>query len=232
MISKEHRYDFSIKAKEDRAKFIEDKLGYILNLPPHMLMGYLNNSRKVEYKTDRIPNMIDTYTSYFLRANDIESSRKTEYSYYIDRHEEMLRKKNRILFKQSESFEGSQKKEWEEGLTHEETYSRDDVANLDDLDTEVMKYAIRKDEMSLNDYKKLLSDSGAILYKNNDREFKDMIEQIVFNCAMSAQDEKDVEILREYVQGDTLRGISNKIGVSKNTVDRRINKMLDWVGQK
>lgn len=222
----DYKYDFSIKGKEERAEFIEDKIGYILNLPAHTLMGYSGSSRSSEGKWNKIPNMIDTYTSYFLRANDTGSSRNTEYSYYVDRNAEMLRKNNRV-YHHAESFEGSQKDE--DVPNHAETYTEDNIFEACSVESDIIKYTILNNKLNVAGYKKLLSSSAEILYTSDDIDLKDMVEQVIFNCRMSCRDDIDDMILKEYILGATMREVAESVDMSHVSVSKRLNRMLSWV---
>lgn len=227
-VEKGYKYDFSIKTRGDRAEFMKNKLGFILDCPPYMLMGYQTESRKGEGKTNRIPNLIDTYTAYFLRANDAGSSRKTEYSFYIDKHEEILRASSK-LFINAESMEGSQKKEWDDSPNHIDTYTTDGVFEPESIDVEVLVYAIENGHLKESDCKRILSSSLDILYETEDLSLVKAIEQVVFNCHIHCKDDVDREILEEYMQGRTVREIADIVNVGKSTVNRRIDNMLTWV---
>lgn len=225
---KEYKYDFSKKTVNERVKFLEDKIGYILDCPSHLLMGYSSSSRKSKYKNDRLPKLIDTYTAYFLRANDAGSSKKIEYSFYIDDHDEILRKKN-VLFKKADSFEGSQKNDGDNSLNYNETYTEDSVHELDDVNSHAINLAIESNKMTVSEYKKLLSMSLDILANTKDMDLYNSIEQIIFNCHASTIDEMDSAILKMFVQGYTTRDIAEEVKTTKTTVGRRVDKMLGWV---
>lgn len=233
---KEKKYDFSLKTVDERSKLIEDKLNFIFDIKPYMIMGYSSEDMDGEKKNDRIPKMIDGYTTYYLKSKDAGSSRKTEYSYYTCKRDEMRRKGNKILYGESEPFDGY-------GSEIDSFYSPSDIVadnsvnmkNIDfsyeNINTATIKYAIKNGKLNKNNVKKLLSHTGDILTENEDKELSDIIEQLVFNCYINANDEVDSKILELYIRGLPLREISEKTGVGKSTVDRRINNLMSWVGQ-
>ena len=233
----DYKYDFSIGTVEERSRFIEDKLGFIFNVEPHVLMGYSTNSMNPKYKYDRIPKLIDGYTTYFLKANDAGSSRKTEYSYYTCVRDEMRRKGNQVLYKESDSLDklvGDDDSSFALGeiLADDSSSMRNIEFGNENISTSTIKYAIEMGKLDKKMVKTVLSYSTDILFDSDDREIQDAMEQLIFNCYINAKDSIDENILEEYVKGHTLREISDKLGVGKSTVDRRLNAMLDWVGQK
>lgn len=234
-IEKGKRYDYSLKTKEDRTQFVDDKLGFILNAPAYMLMGYSSSALDGDTKNDKIPKMIDAYASYILRAQDVESSRKTEYSFYIDRREEVRRKGSLATSYNASSFDDVS----EDGsLGLAETYNTDGNLGISDylyaetINSQILKYAISSGNVGVSDYKKILSISSDILFETKDAELKGLIEQVIFNCYINTNDDIDVSILKEYIKGETLRDIADKVGVSKDTVNRRLTKTLKWVRQE
>lgn len=234
-VEKEYKYDYSKKTKEERSKFVEDRLGSILNMPSYAIMGYSDSGRSDNRKFNRVPDMIDKYTTYILESSDAGSSRKTEYSYYISRRDEIRRETNRVLYLQSDGFDVQVNSSGGESLSHCETYIDEDKSYLgfkdfsfEDGETQMLKYAINKG-LDIDGHKKVLSISAKILFESRDEELKSMVEQIVFNCSVNCNDDMDMLILKEYVKEASLREVSSKVGCSKNTVDRRLNKMLEWV---
>ena len=223
-----YKYDFSKKTTKERMEFLLEKIGFITDFPPHILMGYVSAKRSDKDKSNKIPRLIDTYTAYFLRANDAGSSKKVEYSFYVDRNDEMLRKKN-TLFKNAVSFEGSQKSDGDETLNYKDTYTQDSVHEVEDFDSEVISYAISTNQMTVGDYKKLLSMSLDILATTKDKDLCDSIEQVIFNCHVSSNDDTDSEILKMFIQGIPMRDIAEAVNTTKTTVSRRVDKMLSWV---
>lgn len=233
---KDYKYDFSLNTVGERSNLIEDKLSFIFDIKPYMIMGYSSENMDNEKKYDRIPKMIDGYTTYYLKANDAGSSRKTEYSYYTCKRDEMRRKGNKALYGKSEPFDGC-------GNESDAFYSPSDIIaddsvgmkNVDfgyeNINTATIKYAIKNGKLNKGSVKKLLSYSSDILIENEDKELSGVIEQLVFNCYVHAKDEVDSKILELYIQGLPLREISEKMGVGKSTVDRRINSLVSWVGQ-
>lgn len=231
---KNKKFDVTLESTDERKKFIEEKLGYISKLPSYVLMGYSTKNRRDDKKFDRIPKLIENYTTYFLRANDVDSSKKTEYSYYVDEHDEMIRQKNKVLYRNAEPFDDVSSNNT---LSHSETYIDNrrsdymDNSHRETLNSQVLKYAFKTNSMEIKDYKKLLSMGVDVMLGTKDKELIEIVEQVIFNCSMTAKDDVDRMILKNFVQGIPLREISEKVGVGKTTVDRRIDKMIGWVGQ-
>ena len=234
---KDYKYDFSLNTVSERSILIDDKLSFIFNIKPYMIMGYSSDSMDGEKKFDKIPKLIDGYTTYFLKANDAGSSRKTEYSYYTCKRDEMRRKGNKALYGDSEPFDG-----YANGDNDFESYNdtiADDSIGMkniefgnENINTETIKYAINSGKLDKNNVKKLLSYSMDILSSSEDRELLGILEQLIFNCHVHSKDEIDSEILKMYIHGATLREISDKLDIGKSTVDRRINSLVNWVGQE
>ena len=231
-----NKYDYSLKDKKDRSHYIEERLGYILELPPYMLMGYSNSSRTATRKYNRIPKLMDGYTSYLLESQDVGSSRKIEYPFYISERDERRRKNNHILYHQSDCFDGSEDSDDSGMLSHSETHIDSKLSfdglldyGFEDNDSQVVKYAISKSKLNSSEYKKVLSLGSEVLFKSKDEELKEMIEQIIFNCAINCQDDTDTKILKRYLTGSTMREISEIVDMSHVSVSKRIDKMLNWV---
>lgn len=228
-----YKYDFSLNTTEERSELIEDKLDFIFNIKPYMIMGYSSENMDGDKKYDRIPKLIDGYTTYYLKAKNAGSSRKTEYSYYTCRKDEMRRIGNKVLYSESEPFDGYS--------GNDDTYSASEIVadmsvsmqNVDfgyeNINTKVLKYAINSGKLNKGDVKKLLSQSLDLLTENKDKELSESLEQIIFNCYIQAKDSVDENIIMEYVKGNSLRDIAEKMGVSAPTVMRRLDKMLSWI---
>lgn len=228
-----YKYDFSLNTTEERSELIEDKLDFIFNIKPYMIMGYSSENMDGDKKYDRIPKLIDGYTTYYLKAKNAGSSRKTEYSYYTCRKDEMRRIGNKVLYSESEPFDGYS--------DNDDTYSASEIVadmsvsmqNVDfgyeNINTKVLKYAINSGKLNKGDVKRLLSQSLDLLTENKDKELSESLEQIIFNCYIQAKDSVDENIIMEYVKGNSLRDIAEKMGVSAPTVMRRLDKMLSWI---
>lgn len=233
------RYDYSLKTKEERAQFIEDKLDFILNATPELLMGYSRGKRCSDTKNDRIPKMLDAYTTYLLSSRDAGGT-KTEYSFYISERDSKRRKRNQEINNIGRSIDDNSDNSRDElGRSTFDMYQEKMVADsfnssIEESDNgvtaDMLKYAISKGGMSKSDYKKIIAMSIDIICQSKDEELVEMIEQIIFNCLMSAKDELDKQVLDCYVKGDAMRDIADKTGTSKSTVERRLNNMLAWAG--
>lgn len=231
-----YRYDYSLRKNKERAAYIEDRIDYIFKMEPHEIMGYSSNSRRGEHKYNRIPEMIDRYTTYFLESRDIESSASREYRYYVDEHNEFLRKGNVALYRDSHSFDGGTDSRGGELTDYSQSYIDEDRSYMgyvdygyEDTDSRILKYALKNNRLDISDYKKVLSDSVRIMMETKDEELKELVEQLVFNCVMCAVDSVDADILRGYITGASLREISGVVEMSHVAVSKRLNNMLRWV---
>lgn len=239
-IKKGERYDYNLKEKDDRAIYIEDRLSFIFKLSPDILMGYLDKSRDGDYKYDKIPKMIDAYTTYFLTSRGVTKRSGSEYPYYVNERDEKRNKSSDMINNTKYSMDSDEKVEFEEyefdapsNRANKEivknSYKERGISIDDSLNCDVLKYAINSNKMDKGDYRKLLSMSGDILLESNDEELIDMVEQIVFNCSMNCSDITDIDVLSYYVQGLSLREISNEMCISHTTVGRKINDILGWI---
>ena len=237
-IKKRERYDYDLKNKDDRADFIDSKLGFIFDLTPELIMGYSGGVRSSERKNDKIPKMIDAYTTYFLTSRDAGST-KVEYSFYVSQRDEVRRKRNREVNNIARSIDDNDdKNRGSDGKTNSERYqlkvavdSMNECTEVDDseVSADVLRYAISNGKICKNDYKKILSYSNELILQSRDEQLIGEIEQIIFNCAMNAKDDLDMDILKCYTKSMSLRDISDKLESSPATVLRRLDKMLSWV---
>lgn len=243
--SSDHKYNYNLKDTSDRGSFIEQKLGFIWDIDKYKLMGYSDKGMSKRGKFNNIPRLIDGYTGYFLESKDVDSSRKTEYSYFARERDMKRLKSNTVLFTQSIPFESgytdhAMNYDYEDSvLSPMETYVSDG-SNIDGLhrpadEFETIYSRELKNVLSINSldksgYKRVLAYSVDILYHSRDEELKQMVEQIIFNCRMHAQDEDDLEILKSYISGKTMEEISDKLGTNRSTISRRLDRMLEWVG--
>lgn len=234
MGEKKKKYDFSLATTDERSRFIDEKLSFIFGAKPYELMGYSTADMDSERKNNRIPKLIDGYTTYYLKANDAGSSRKTEYSYYTCVRDEMRRKGNQVLYKESDSLDRQIGLD-NDSLTIGDVLA-DDRADMrilefgaEDIDTSTIKYALSEGRLDRGMAKIVLAHASDILFNSVDREVGEMVEQLVFNCYIQAKDTTDEGILREYTKGHSLRDIGEKLEISAPTVKRRMDKMLSWI---
>lgn len=238
MNKKESKYDFSLNTVNERRDFIEEKLSKLSEMNPNVMMGYSSKDRDDNNKWNKIPDMIDRYTTYYLRSKDAGSSRKTEYSFYVSEREEMLRKGNRELYLNAESYDGGQNRYEDDGLSISEVYSSEnphytlfDEISSNSQDSDIINYIFSKENITKNEYKKILSMSFDLILESKDGELIENIKDIIEKCRKQSKDDIDEKILKLYIQGMSLREISDKIDIGKSTIDRRINNLMSWVGQ-
>ena len=234
---KNYKYDFSLNTMCERSVFIDDKLSFIFNIKPYMIMGYSSDDMDGDKKYDKIPKLIDGYTTYFLKANDAGSSRKIEYSYFTCKRDEMRRKGNKALYGESEPFDGyiggdSEFDAYSDIIADESFGMKNVEFGNENINTATIKYAISNGKLDKKNVKKLLSYSVDILSSSEDRELSDILEQMIFNCYVHSKDDTDSSVLKMYIHGATLRDISDELNIGKSTVDRRINSLVKWVGQE
>ena len=240
-IRKGDRYDYKLKCKDDRAKYIDERLDFISKLPPDVVMGYLDNSRNIEKKYDKIPKMIDAYATYFLTSTGVSNRADSEYPYYVNERDDKRKTGNKMVNDVRYSNDNNTKLvEFDNGVWDtpankasksitEESFGDEYSKGSSDINCDILKYTLNSNELSVRDYRRVLSMSQEIVMRNEDEELTEMIEKIISKCSSSTDKEEDLNILRLYIAGETARFIGEVVGLSHTTVQNRIDNMLCWV---
>lgn len=199
-----NNFDNVLKTYDERKSHVENTCESLESMNVSLMVEAMNNNS--------VSDIIEKQATYLLNSLDVESGRKQEYGYYRDDTD----------YKSNYAIGGN-------------TLLTD---NLDDFERYMANKSIGKFETTsdLLDIKVMTPDNkkrflkygiGDMDLKSFSNQFQSKIKILIDNIIDSTKDDIDKEIVINLINGESELSISEKLGISRRSVNKRLNKICN-----